>query len=61
MQGWQMLDQVLGQGPIHTGLEQVQGKGIQNLSAQPAPAPHHPLPSLLLGVQFSLVSFTSFN
>ena len=35
-----LLDQV-AQGPIQPGLEQLQGRGIYNLSGQPVPAPHH--------------------
>ena len=28
-------------GPIQSGLEHLQGRGIHNLSGQPVPAPHH--------------------
>ena len=28
-------------GPLQPGLEHLQGRGIHNLSGQPAPAPHH--------------------
>ena len=31
------------QGPIQSGLEHFQGRGIHNLSGQPVPVPHHSL------------------
>jgi len=43
-QGHQPPDLVLhqaAQGPIHPGLEHLQGWGTHNLSGQPVPAPHH--------------------